>query len=823
MAEQGQVVVATAYGEISVEALAARIIRVRLFGPPVVPEASYVRRDDWPGVAPADLPAGLPPGRYVTTPHAALWVDGGDEQPIRLALYDGDGRPLLATNASHGIVREQLVDAATGATRERVVLQLTRYRSDVSDDVHFYGLGQGGGAQLDRLGTSRVFWNSQVGHGPGVDFGIPLLVASAPGGAYGLFFDTTAAARLDTARGSGGLSLRYEADVPALDLYFLAGPRPEDVLEAYAELTGFPAMPPRWALGFLQSTRFFDTTQDVLDLAREIRARRIPCDAIIFLSTYGQSKAWNAGVGHLAFHPELWPDPAAVMRELQETLGFRVVTHEYPVLHPAAPQYAEAEARGFLLEVAYPAPPAQTEDGPHAPRRVQVYAENQRFIDFTNPGARTWWWEQHRHLVELGVAGWWLDGGEGPSGGSPMHRGDATLLHNTFDLLRFTAFTEGEARDRPGGRPWMLCRSGAAGMQALGAASWSGDVNTTFTTLEAQVPLGLGLAMSGVPYWGTDVGGFFPAALDGELYARWFQFGAFCPVFRAHGWEWRRHLPWAHGPEVEAICRRYAELRLRLLPYIYSLAWDAHTRGRPLMRPLAFHYPADPDVWELGSQFLLGPDLLVAPVTRAGATHWPVYLPAGAWYDFWTGERVEGGRSVSAPSPLESIPLFARGGSVIPLGPTMQWTDERPLDDLTLLVYPGASGDEGGCVIYEDDGRSQGYRAGRHSLTTVRASWADDRVEIELGGAAGAYPGQPESRDVTFRVWLADRPRAVALTRASRVDVVPERDSSHVDGDTTWTFEAPHWCVARFPDVARAEAISLVVRRQPGRPPATDG
>ncbi|MDP8924482.1 MAG: DUF5110 domain-containing protein [Chloroflexota bacterium] len=808
--QQGDV--ATAYGDITVGALAPRIIRARLFGPPVVPEASYVRRDDWPGAPAARVPAPLAPGRYVATPHVIVRIDGGDDQPVRVTAFDGTGRPLLATTAAGGIAREQIINPATGAARDRVVVQLTRYRADVADDVHFYGLGQGGGAQLDRLGTSRVFWNSQVGHGPGVDFGIPLLVASAPGGAYGLFFDTTAAARLDTARGSGGLSLRYEADVPSLDLYFLAGPRPADVLEAYAELTGFPAMPPRWALGFLQSTRFFEQTEDILDLAREIRARQFPCDALIFLSTYGQSRAWNAGVGHLGLHPELWPDPPAVLRELQETLGFRVVTHEYPVLHPAAPRYAEAEARGFLLEVAYPAPPAQTDDGPHAPRRVQVYAENQRFIDFTNPEAREWWWEQHRHLVELGVAGWWLDGGEGPSGGSPMHRGDAVLLHNTFDLLRFTAFAEGEARDRPDGRPWMLCRSGAAGMQRLGAASWSGDINTTFTTLEAQVPLGLGLAMSGVPYWGTDIGGFYPAALDGELYARWFQFAAFCPVFRAHGWEWRRHLPWAHGPEIEAICRRYAELRLRLLPYLYSLAWEAHTRGRPLMRPLAFHYPADPNVWELGSQFLLGPDLLVAPVTRAGATQWPVYLPAGAWYDFWTGERFEGGRSVSAPSPIETIPLFARGGSIIPLGPAMQRTDERPLDDLTLLAYPGAPGEDGGCVIYEDDGRSQGYRASRYALTEVRAFWRDREMQVDIGGAVGEYPGQPAARDITIRVWLPSRPSAARVSRAGHpVDAV-EREGAAGDGEVTWSYAASPWCEARVPDVARNEGVSLSLR-----------
>src|SRR5207248_2962050 len=257
--------------------------------------------------------------------------------------------------------------------------------------------------------------------------------------------------------------------------------------------------------------------------------------------------------------------------------------------------------------------------------------------------------------------------------------------------------------------------------------------------------------LSGIPYWGTDIGGFFhPVPASGELYARWFQFGAFCPIFRSHGWVWREHVPWAHGPEIEAICRRYAELRYRLLPYTYTLAWQAHSLGLPLMRPLVMNYPDDPRTWEMGSQYLWGDDLLVAPVTRAGAHSWPVYLPEGTWYDFWTHQRYEGGRGVAVDAPLDRLPLLARAGAIIPVGPVAQHTGELSGEEITLLVYPAGSTR---FELYDDDGRTNAYRRGGYALTTIECEEEHGRARVRVGQPRGDPSMVPARRRYEVRVW----------------------------------------------------------------------
>jgi alpha-D-xyloside xylohydrolase len=342
---------------------------------------------------------------------------------------------------------------------------------------------------------------------------------------------------------------------------------------------------------------------------------------------------------------------------------------------------------------------------------------------------------------------------------------------------------------------FLLCRSGAAGMQRFGATCWSGDINNDFATLEAQVPLGLNTGLSGIPYWGTDVGGFFhPIPETGELYARWFQFGAFSPIFRSHGWVWREHVPWAHGPEVEAICRRYAELRYRLLPYTYTLAWQARALGLPLMRPLVLNYPDDPRVWNLGHEFLWGDDFVVAPVTREGATAWPVYLPAGRWHDFWTGAPYDGPGGITVPAPLDRLPLFVRAGAIVPMGPVVQHTGERPLDEVTLLIYPASPGTTSQFELYEDDGRTNAYLRGRHARTPIDCVAGTRHVTVRIGAPAGDRSVLPAARRYVLRLRV-DTPVGVTVDGHGEL---PRRAGPGPD-TAGWGVDAEGFTLVRLP------------------------
>jgi alpha-glucosidase (family GH31 glycosyl hydrolase) len=678
--------------------------------------------------------------------------------PLRLTFLDASGDWLLRETAGGGMLSESVGDA-----RRRHHASF-----EFSGEQHFYGLGQGG-RELDRLGVARQLWNTHIGHGPGSDMGVPLLVSNR---GYALLFDNTSDAMLSVGRSDGGVRIAYTAEAGRLVWYFLIGRDLRGVMREVAELLGHPPLPPRWALGFLQSTRHFDDTEELRQLPRRIREKRIPCDGLIYLSTYGEAQGWNRGVGHLGFQPTLWPDPPALIDEARQQ-HFEIITHEYPVLHEQSPLFAEAEAKGYLLDEGY-GRASET-----APRSAN-YREGQRYLDFSNPAVGAWWWSAHSALVKLGVAGWWLDGGEGPPATARLHGGDGRLLHNIYDRFRHEAFADGEVTARPDQRVFLLCRSGAAGMQRFGATCWSGDINNDFATLEAQIPLGLNTGLSGVPYWGTDVGGFFhPVPETGELYARWFQLGAFSPIFRSHGWVWREHVPWAHGEEVEAICREYAELRYRLLPYTYTLAWQAHTLGLPLMRPLVLNYPDDPRVWGLGHQFLWGDDLLVAPVTREGARAWPVYLPAGGWYDFWSGTRYEGPVGITLDAPLDRLPLLVRAGAIVPMGPVVQHTGERPLDEITLLIYPdGASSFE----LYEDDGRSNAYRRGHHALTRFECAATSTGITVRIGDPIGARSIVPASRRYLVRLRIDG---ATAVT-VEGLGELPRRAGPGQDGAGWW-------------------------------------
>jgi alpha-glucosidase (family GH31 glycosyl hydrolase) len=730
-------------GTLELEVLTPRIVRLRLRS---VDDAltghtvALLERD--PGVA-IDIQEGDP----WTIRTAELIVEVRLE-PLRIVLQDTADRVLLQS-APAGVVGWERVDDG----RRRVQARFQR-----ASEEHYYGLGQAG-PSLDKDGTTRRLWNSHYGHGPGSDMAAPLVVSSR---GYGLFFDNSWDAEVSLGRNDERNTLVYTAEGGQLDWYFLAGPRPKTILAEYARLTGYPPMPPRWALGYIQSTRHFESPDEIVDLARTLRNKQFPCDAMVFLSTYGEEeRGMNNGVGTLEFHPRLWANAEGVLAELKDR-HLHVVSHEYPVISPKSPKFEDARRLGYLVDYT-------------GSNDSVMFNEGQRYLDFTNPAVGTWWWEAHKPLVDLGIDGWWLDGGEGPPSTVQLHAGPGRALHNTFDLFRQQAFAEGERHSRPERRPWLLCRSGYAGMQRLGAGCWSGDIDNTFGVLEAQVPLGLSTAMSGVPYWGTDIGGFFHRVPEtGELFVRWFQFAAFCPIFRSHGRGsgrrgWREHLPWAHGPEVEQICRAFSELRYRLFPYNYSLAWEAHTHGTPLMRPLVLEYPDDPNVVDMGVEYLWGPSLLTAPVTKGGASRWPVYLPHGDWYDFWTQQRYGGGQWLEVAAPLERMPLFVRSGAIIPLGPAMQHVEDGD-GPLTVLIYPeGTSTFE----LYEDDGESRAYESGGYAVTNVSCAATEVAVRLSFD-RRGAYAGMPADRSFVAQVYLRTPPSRVTVASKG---VVPRRAS----------------------------------------------
>jgi alpha-glucosidase len=704
---------------IAIEAVAPEVIRLS-FGDEAASAPSYL-----PLRPAADSTLLRATSTLLSTEHLTLGLDSA-RQHLRLA----DRSDATQLQIELGTIEQE---------------PRWRIRFINAGEHHFYGLGQGG-LPLDRLGTTRRLWNSHINHGPAGDIPIPLMLSHR---GFGLFFDNPRYASIDSGKSHNHICFDYECDPGAFDLYYVGGASLREVLSNATALLGRPPLPPRWSLGYLQSSRHFESADEVMSLGRTLREKKLPADGVIFLSTYKDGKGWNEAVGRLDYDPTVFPSGSKMVREMRAD-NLQVITHEYPVIHPGAPQFKESQDKSFTIADGYPVVVPTS-------RPSTSFFEGQRMLDFENPAAGRWWWEQHKDLVDDGVGGWWLDGGEGPTEPAVLNRPGGNALHNRFDLFRQQAFAEGEARDNPNRRPYLLCRSGGAGMQRFGAGVWSGDINNTWTVFEAQPALGLNIGLSGVPLWGTDIGGFYPTVTpqSGELFARWFQFGAFNPVFRSHGVVWRNHAPWSYGDEIEAICRAALELRYRLTPYTYTLAWQAHTTGLPYMRALALNYPDDPEARDRSAEFLWGDDILVAPVTRNGARQWPVYLPRGtAWYDYWTGARHDGGGWVVADAPLDRMPIFIRAGAIIPLGPDVQHFTGYAPEEITLLAYRGESSS---FTLYEDDGQTNAYRAGAFAKTTFTRSLGTFSVSASEGDATVV----PSARRYTLRLRSDDDPRAI--------------------------------------------------------------
>ncbi|HBF35615.1 TPA: alpha-xylosidase, partial [Candidatus Sumerlaeota bacterium] len=571
-----------------------------------------------------------------------------------------------------------------------------------------------------------------------------------------------------------------------VDYYFIYGPEMDKVVAGYRQVTGKAPMMPLWAYGLWQSRQRYKTSQESLDVVEGFRSRKIPFDNIVQDWQYWKEDAW----GSHEFDPARFPDPVKWIKDIHDKYHARLMISVWPKFYAGTKNFEEMRSHGFLYE-------------PNLGEEVTDWLGHPTtFYDAYNPGARKLFWSlMNRELFSKGVDAWWMDASEPDLMPTPILKDQRTHVHptalgsgarmlNAFPLVNSQAIYEGQRKTAPDQRPFILTRSGFSGMQRYGSAVWSGDITSTWETMRVQVSAGLGFCLSGMPYWTMDIGGFSvparfasgkPKAADveewRELNTRWFQFGAFVPLLRVHGESPNREM-WEFGGETSPAYQAHLKadrLRYRLLPYIYSLAGGVTQESGTIMRPLVMDFPGDPKAPTVDDQYMFGPGFLVSPVTAYQVRNRPVYLPetAGGWYDFWTGANLAGGQTVDAPAPYDAIPLHIRAGSIIPTGPEVQYTGEKPADPITLHVYTGT---DGSFTFYEDDGLTNRYEKGALSRILIR--WSEATKTLTIGKREGSFKGMLKTR--TFNIVLISKDKSVGFS----FDPKPERTLQY-DGKET--------------------------------------
>ncbi len=540
-----------------------------------------------------------------------------------------------------------------------------------------------------------------------------------------------------------------------IDYYFVYGPKLDDVIAGYRQLTGRAPMMPSWVFGLWQSRQRYETAQQSLDVVREYRRRQIPFDNIVQDWQYWPIDAW----GSHQFDPARFADPDGWIKAIHDQHAHLMIS-VWPKFYPSTANAQQLQAHGFLFQ---------------SNLRLQVrdwlgYIATD--YDAFSPAARKLYWSQiDRNLFRRGIDAWWMDASEPdctPSPTSvddtkrlmnPTALGTASRVLNGFALMNSEAIYSGQRRAAPNQRVFLLTRSGYAGQQRYAAASWSGDITSTWTALAKQIPAGLGFSVSGVPYWTMDTGGYTmqskfstpdmkPADQEEwrELNARWFELSTFTPLLRVHG-ELRFREMWTMGDDSSPAYRaelKFDRLRYRMFPYIYSLAGAVTRRDATILRPLVMDFPGDRQARELADEFMFGPAFLVAPITKYQARSRSVYLPgATQWYDFWSGHTVRAGAVPDAAAPYDQIPVYVRAGSIVPFGPDIQYVGEKAADPLTVYVYGGADGD---FTLYEDEGTNYNYERG--AFSEIALHWNDAAQALTVADRRGSFTGMPQHRAI---------------------------------------------------------------------------
>ena len=590
---------------------------------------------------------------------------------------------------------------------------------------------------------------------------IPLLLSSQ---GYGIFWNNTSRGRFNN-RFANYLYISSEvADV--IDYYLIYGPEFDQIIAAYRELTGQAPMFGKWAYGFWQSKNRYKSQDEILGVARRYRELHIPVDDMV------QDWFWWTRKGEHVFNQN-YPDPKGMVQRLHDE-HFHLMISVWPFFEPGSAVYDEMDRHGWFIDrFKFAKPPYHTAG-------MAVY-------DPTNPEARKYYWHlMETALFDIGIDAWWMDTTEPETEGQEeniqlghqLSIGSGDRYVNLFPLLTTGAVYQGQRASSDRKRAHILSRSAFAGSQRNAVTVWSGDINSDFFSFKRQIPAGLNMALSGIPYWTTDIGGFVsgnptdPAFR--ELFIRWFQFGTFNPILRVHGTRSPdENELWSYGEEAQKILVTFDRLRYRLLPYIYSLAWKTTSEGYTPMRPLVMDFRADVRADNIGDQFMYGPALLVNPVTEPSARTRELYLPRGRWYDFWDGTVMEGGRIMEAKAPLERLPLYLRAGSILPMGPVMEWSGEHGEDPIELRICRGADGD---FRLYEDENDNYHYEQGVHA--TIPLHWDDGQRALTIGERQGQFPGMPEHR--SFRVVLVGPSHGTGVDAEAQPDKVVEYSGSRI-------------------------------------------
>ena len=553
----------------------------------------------------------------------------------------------------------------------------------------------------------------------------------------------------------------------SIDYYFIAGDNADEVIHGCRTLTGKAPVMPKWAMGFWQSREKYNTQEEVLSTVAEYRRRGIPLDNIVIDWLHWKQDSW----GSHEFDRERFPDPKGMVDSIH-AMNARVMISVWPKFYVTTEHYKEFDSKGWMYQGAV-RDSIRDWVGPG-------YLGS--FYDAYDSGARKLFWKQiYDHYYPLGIDAWWMDASE-PNVRDcvdmdyrkalcgPTALGSSTEYFNAYALMNAEAIYDGQRGVDPDKRVFLLTRSGFVGQQRYSTATWSGDIATRWEDMRAQITAGLNFSVTGVPYWTMDIGGFcvedrYVAAQQlfdrtgvenedlkewRELNTRWYQFGCFVPLFRAHGqWPFREIFniaPEGH-PAYESMTW-YTRLRYRLMRYLYSLAGSVTFDDYTIMRPLAMDFPQDKEVYDIGSQYMFGPAFMVAPVTEYKAETKDVYFPDGAlWYDMYDGRAIEGGHWENVALTYSRMPLYVRAGSIVSVGEPVQWSGENPSGPVDLYVYTGA---DGSFTLYEDNGLDYAYERGEYSR--IKLSWDDSDAVLTIGAREGEYPGMPERRLFNVRL-----------------------------------------------------------------------